>query len=183
MVFRDRHIPHGPLLRWTVAFRGGGYLCVQASGKLFLLLLLLQCLVLSHQEDTEHLATCATFQHNKDLSPDPNANSTPTGKHLPDDSLFTHSCVWGATSKMVYSWSTTQHGGKLALGRDSSCRTLHFFAKILAFLYVKKKWDSFSYYGGKLASKNKQNTQQNTVIPPPQKSLYYSRFLETLIAV
>lgn len=55
MVFRDRHIPHGPLLRWTVAFREGGYLCVQASGKLFLLLLLLQCLVLSHQEDIPNI--------------------------------------------------------------------------------------------------------------------------------
>lgn len=69
MVFRDRHIPPWPLVAADsgIQVRGFTLLCRQV-GSFWGGVLTVSGVKSPGAQDTEHLATCGTFQHNKDLS-------------------------------------------------------------------------------------------------------------------
>lgn len=86
-----------PLLQGTVAFRRGVYPSMQANGKLFFFPVLTMSGVESPgAQDIEHLATCGTFQHSKDL-PRSKYQQHPHRETSINASLFTGSCVREAT--------------------------------------------------------------------------------------
>lgn len=59
--------------------------------------------------DTEHLATCGTFQHDKEL-PRSKCQQHPHWGPSINSSLFMCSCCRGATSSMAFSCVKTQRG-------------------------------------------------------------------------
>lgn len=87
-----------PLLQGTVAFRRGVYPSMQANGKLFFFfpVLTMSGVESPGAQDIEHLATCGTFQHSKDL-PRSKYQQHPHRETSINASLFTGSCVREAT--------------------------------------------------------------------------------------
>lgn len=59
--------------------------------------------------DTEHLATCGTFQHDKELPRSKRQRHPHWGPSI-NSSLFVRSCCRGATSSIAFSCVKTQHG-------------------------------------------------------------------------
>lgn len=115
---------------------------------------------------------------------DPNASSTPTGDHL---STVLCSCAAAAEeqqAKWHFPALKPDTAKKLALCRESSYGTLHFFAKILTI--CKNKICSF---GMKLSTKKKRKnkqTKQKRKYHHSKKNIVgldYSCLLEMLIVV